>query len=126
MTHMKRLILSRPFFQRLPDQTLIASNIGSRADYKTAVRARDGSYAMVYAPTCQTFAVDLTKLAGAVDAWWYNPKDGVCYDQDATRTAKPFARYPNHDVIEFAPPSDNPDWVLVLDDASRSFPPPGH
>lgn len=125
MTIMKRLLLSRPCFGRVPDQTLIVAGVGTRGDYKTAVRAQDGSYALIYAPTRQTFSLDLTKLSGTVNAWWYNPRDGLCYDQGAAVTTKPFAQYPTNGPVEFSPPGDNPDWVLVLDDAAKGFSAPG-
>jgi Protein of unknown function (DUF4038)/Putative collagen-binding domain of a collagenase len=125
MTVMKRLVLSRPFLRRVPDQTIIVSGVGTRGDYKTAVRANDGSYAMVYAPTQQAFTVNTSTLSGAINAWWYNPQDGSCYNQDAAITTTPFAQYAGDGTVEFTPPSDNPDWVLVLDDAAKGFPIPG-
>ena len=122
---MKRLILSRPFLRRVPDQTIIASGVGTRGDYKTAVRAHDRSYEMVYAPTQQTFTISMNKLSGAINAWWYNPRNGSCYNANAAITTAPFAQYTSDETVEFTPPSDNPDWVLVLDDAARGFSVPG-
>jgi hypothetical protein len=53
-----------------------------------------------------------------VKAWWFNPRDG---------TAKEIAVFENKDVREFTPPDygEMIDWVLVLDDATKKYPPPG-
>jgi len=125
MTHLRRLILSRPFLQRVPDQSMITAGLGARGDHQTAIRARDYSFAMVYAPTRRTFTIDMTRISGAVNAWWYNPKDGECYDQNARAATQPFGRYVDKGPRPFTPPTNNPDWVLVLDSASREFPAPG-
>jgi len=53
-----------------------------------------------------------------VKAWWFNPRDGG---------ATPIGEFPNSGEREFAPPGAGEflDWVLVLDDASKGYPPPG-
>lgn len=125
MTHLKNLLLSRPYLARVPDRELLVDEVATKGDYKVAMRAGDGSYAMIYAPTPQPFVVKLSRLANTIDAWWYNPKTGHCADEDGQVTTRPFARYENIEARRFVPPTDNPDWVLVLDDASKGFPPPG-
>ena len=125
MTILKRLILSRPFLGRVPDQTLIAANVGERGDHKVAVRDKDNRFAMVYVPTRENFTIDLSRLSGTINVWWYCPQDGKCYDEDGKRTDEPFASYPAGKTVEFTPPSSGPDWVLVLDDAAQGFSVPG-
>ncbi|MBN2312431.1 MAG: glycoside hydrolase family 140 protein [Sedimentisphaerales bacterium] len=125
MTYLKRLILSRPFLKRAPDQAMIVSDAGIDGDHKTAIRAKDGSYAMVYIPSRQAFTIDLSIFSGTVEAWWYNPRDDKCYDESGKRTTQSFGRYVNRGTKEFTPPSIGPDWILVLDDASKNFPVPG-
>jgi hypothetical protein len=51
-------------------------------------------------------------------AWWYNPRNG-----EATQVGK----FANQGVREFTPPDNGEmtDWVLVLDDSSKGYPPPG-
>lgn len=84
-----------------------------------ATRDEAGSYAMVYVPTGRPFTVRMNKVAGGrVKAWWYNPRTG-----ETTRIGE----CPNAGERQFIPPTpgENLDWVLVLDDAAKNFPPPG-
>lgn len=125
MQHGRRLIESRPFLTRIPDDSIIVP-----ADPPTAVpgaglkryvacRDSEGRYAMVYAPIGRPFAVRMDVIrSGPVKAWWYNPRDGK---------ATSIGEFPNTGTRTFAPPDSGEalDWVLVLDDASRGFPPPG-
>jgi hypothetical protein len=84
-----------------------------------ATRDANGSYAMVYAPVGRPFKVRMDKISGAtVKAWWFNPRNG-----EATAIGD-FAKGGER---EFAPPDAGEmlDWILVLDDSARNFPPPG-
>jgi hypothetical protein len=118
MIHLRALMESRPFLTRVPDQDLLASDAGAGGAHVEATSDEEGSYALVYLPGAQTVAVHLGTLAGtSTKAWWYDPRSG-----DAT----PIGEYPNAGTRSFTPPSEGPDWVLVLDDATRDFGPPGH
>ena len=84
-----------------------------------ATRDADGTYAMVYAPVGRPFSVRMDVIRGSqVKAWWFNPRDG---------SAEAIDTFPNTGTRRFVPPEDGEltDWVLVLDDASRGYPPPG-
>jgi TolB protein len=84
-----------------------------------ATRDSAGRYAMVYAPVGRTFKVRMDRIAGPkVKAWWFNPRTGQ---------ATAIGVFPNRGEREFAPPHKGEllDWVLVLDDAARDYPPPG-
>jgi hypothetical protein len=120
MLHVRNLLLSRPFLGRVPDQSLIAGDPGQGPDHVRATRAGDRSYAMLYLPTGKPVAVDLAKLAGPkLKAWWFDPRTGKAAAIGQFEAKKP---------TSFDPPGtpgrDN-DWVLVLDDASKGYPPPG-
>jgi hypothetical protein len=59
------------------------------------------------------------KLSGTtIKAYWYDPRLG---------TATHIEDFPKSEGRQFTPPSSGPgnDWVLVLDDAAKNFPPPG-
>jgi len=74
---------------------------------------------MVYAPVGRPFRVRTSVITGArVRAWWFNPRDGK---------ATPIGDFTNEGEREFVPPHPGEplDWVLVLDDAARGYPPPG-
>jgi hypothetical protein len=75
---------------------------------------------MVYAPIGRAFTVRMDKIAGAkVIAWWYNPRTG-----EATKIGE----YENKETRQFTPPDkgEQLDWILVLDDAAKNYPTPGH
>jgi len=120
MMHVRRLMESRPALLRVPDQSLIVSGQGTGGAHVRAARASDGSYAFVYIPTGRPVGVDLSRLSGAeAKAWWFDPRTG-----DAHLAGE----FPTGRAQEFVPPGGERrgnDWVLVLDDASRGFAPPG-
>jgi hypothetical protein len=125
MQHGRALMESRPFLTRIPDPTILVADAvptsvpGTGRYHFAATRDSEGSYAMIYAPAGRAFQVDLTKLAGSdLSAWWFDPRNG---------TAAFLETFKKAGVRKFYPPSmgEHLDWVLVLDDASRRFPPPG-
>lgn len=84
-----------------------------------ATRDQAGSYAFIYAPVGRSFKVHMDRFSGAqLTAWWFNPRTGV-----ATRIGP----FDNRGEREFSPPDpgEMTDWVLVLDDAAKNYPPPG-
>jgi hypothetical protein len=126
MDHLRRLIESRPILVRVPDQTLLAGpeEDGGPHTRLQATRARDGSYAFVYATNGRDIEVDLSRLSGdTVNAWWYDPRAGE---------STSIGSFPASDTHTFDPPEEpssrsdqnGNDWVLVLDDAARGFPEP--
>jgi hypothetical protein len=119
MTHVKNLMLSRPFVTRIPDDSVVTSDRGSGDGYVNATRDSKGSYALVYTPLGKPVTVNLEKLSGRkVRAWWYDPRHG---------TAEEIGVYDRKGTREFKPPvhGKGNDWVLVLDDTSKDFPAPG-
>jgi hypothetical protein len=120
MQHVKNLMLSRPYFTRIPDQSLLATEVGTDDEHLRATRDADGRYAFVYAPLGRKVSVRLDQLSGdSIRAWWYDPRHG---------TAEEIGRFDRQGgPREFTPPihGQGNDWVLVLDDAAQGFPPPG-
>lgn len=121
----RRLLESRPFLTRIPDDSVIITDrvptaVPGAGRYRfVATRDESGSYAMVYAPVGRRFSVRMDKITGTtVKAWWFNPRNGE---------AKPIGEFPNAGEREFAPPDlgEFSDWVLVLDDATKHYAPPG-
>jgi hypothetical protein len=117
--NLKRLVESRDYLVRIPDQSLIASsNPSSGGGHMQAARASDGSYGFVYIPTAGTsIDVDLNKLAGTtINAWWYDPRNGQSNN---------IGQFPKNGRTRFTTPQNGPDWVLVLDNAARGYGAPG-
>jgi hypothetical protein len=126
MVHLRRLLTSRPFLTRIPDQGIItASSAGGPADRVQAARdglpgARDATYLMAYFPGPITAMIDTGCIAAPrLRGWWFDPRSGA---------ARPLGVLDNAGPREFVPPDDDDDggdWVLVIDDASRDYWPPG-
>jgi hypothetical protein len=117
VAHLRRLMESRPFFDRIPDQELIVAGQGEGRAHLRATRDAEGRYAMIFFPDAGgSAAIDLHSLGGDVRAWWYDTHTGQAY------AAGEFARAGTH---TFTPPLVWHDWVLVLDEAARQFDPPG-
>jgi hypothetical protein len=77
---------------------------------------KDGSTAIIYSPDSRKLTVDLTKISGSqTHGWWYQPSNG---------SVKDLSVFNDSQSGTFIPPSDG-DWILVLDDASRSLGSPG-
>jgi hypothetical protein len=126
MQYGRWLIESRPFLDRIPDDTIIVSDrvptsVPGAGRYRfVATRDSSGTYAMVYAPVGRSFKVRMNVIGGTnVRVWWFNPRDG---------SASEIGSFPNTGEREFVPPDPGEmmDWVLVLDDAARQYPAPGH
>ena len=114
LRHLKDLILSRPYFDRVNDQSLVAGDEGERYDRVLVSRGKDFLFAYTY--TGRSFSIRMGSIAGSnVDASWFDPRTGK-----ATKAG----RHPNAGTVAFDPPGDpgpGNDWVLVLDDAASSI-----
>jgi len=118
--HVKALMLSRPYFTRIPDQSVIVGETGEGSAHISATRDREGSYLMIYLPQGQPVTVDMIKLSGAAaSAWWFDPRAGTARRVEGS--------FPTDHQQRFMPPSQGAgnDWILVLDDKARNFPTPG-
>jgi hypothetical protein len=119
MQYARRLLESRPFLARVPDQSLLVSDPGTGRQHIRATRAKDGSYTFIYSASGQPFVVDLRKLAGQrITAHWYDPRTGVAHRVGSV---------PSGEAQPFEPPTRgaDKDWVLTLDDESWGFGTPG-
>ncbi|MEZ4888533.1 MAG: glycoside hydrolase family 140 protein [Chitinophagales bacterium] len=107
MKYLKDLMLSKPFFDRIPDPSLIASEKGERYDYQIATCGND--YAFVYTFNGREIDVAMGKIKGSkITASWYNPHNGETiwigeFDNTGTRIFNPPGEIQN-----------GVDWVLVL------------
>jgi hypothetical protein len=107
MKYLKELILSRPFLERIPDQSIIAENPGEKYEYLAATRGKD--YALVYTYTGRIMSIKMGKITGEkVKASWFNPREG---------SLQQIGDFKNSGIHNFDPPGEianGNDWVLVL------------
>ncbi len=129
MQHLKNLMLSRPFLSRIPDQSIIEPKASHDMDHLQATRdgtpgKNDATYLMVYFPflthkyKINTDVISASKLR----VWWFDPRTGESFDKGEIE---------NTGVFELPWGSEiktnysGPDWVLIIDDASKNYPKPG-
>jgi len=108
MVYLKKLMLSRPYFEHVPAQSLIAANQGER--YNRLIATKGKGYAFIYTYTGRNMDINTGQLPGKkIKASWYNPRNGettVIGTFNKLKTAK------------FNPPgkpANGNDWVLILD-----------
>lgn len=121
----RKLLESRPFLTRVPDDSILVSHAvpsfipGAGTRRFVATRDEAGTYAMVYFPVSAAAAVRLDVIKnGPVTAWWFDPRTG---------DAQAAGEFANQGTHRFIPPTpgEATDWVLVLDEAAKGYPPPG-
>jgi hypothetical protein len=108
LKYLKYLILSKPYFERVPAQEIIADNSVEKYEYIVASKGKN--YAIAYIYTGRNFSIDATKLGFEVTrSQWFSPSTGL----------KSKAVYKKHaNLLTFDPPGnprDGNDWVLILD-----------
>ena len=125
MQHGRALMESRPFLTRIPDPSVVVADriptsVPGAGRYAfVATRDTAGTFAMVYAPAGRPFRARMDAITGSrVKAWWFNPRTGA---------ATSIGSFANTGEREFTPPDRGEalDWVLVLDDEAKRYPPPG-
>jgi hypothetical protein len=125
MQYGKRLVESRPFLTRIPDIDLVvpdevqSSVPGAGTRRFAATRDQDGTYAFVYFPIGRAATIDVSRIKGkTLRAYWYDPRNG---------SYQSLGEFKNEGKKTFVPPTlgEDLDMVLVVDDASKNYPPPG-
>jgi hypothetical protein len=121
--HIKNLVLSRPYFERFPDNSVVLRGSADSVSHIQAGRDgtpewRDATYLMAYQPLLSKGATyDTGVIAGkTIDVWLFDPREG---------TARFIERTENTGTYTAPCPDSGPDWVIVIDDASKGYPAPG-
>ena len=113
MKYLKKLVLTVPFFDRIPDQSVITNVNGVQYERVIATRGKD--YILVYNYTNRLTEIDLTKISGnKKKVWWFNPRNGKIEFIDEFENGK-------HTFINDSGYSAGNDWVLIVTDASKSY-----
>ena len=113
MQHLKNLMLAFPFFERIPDQSVIAGTNGIM--YERVIATRGNDYILVYNYTNRRVEIDTRKISGdKKKAWWYSPINGQTeYIGELENGIHKFNR-------DSAYGAGN-DWVLIITDASKNY-----
>ncbi len=129
MQHLKNLVLSRPYDTRIPDQSLIHPQASIDTDHLQVTRdgtkgKKDATYIMVYFPYLTHKYKIKTDVIGAskLKIWWYDPRTGEAFSKGEIENIGMF-ELPWGSEIKTN--NTGPDWVLVIDDASKNYPAPG-
>jgi hypothetical protein len=111
----RKLLYSRPYFSRIPDQSMIRSDQGEGTHHVQATRDAQGRYAIVYIPNQQTVTLDLSAISGQqAQISWINPRNG---------TSQQVGRVDCQASIDFVSPYGGPDWLLLIDSVEADYPP---
>lgn len=116
MRHLVNLFEKRPFSKLEPDKSLILEDNPKDSTYVVAAQARDKSFTIYYASIGQDIRVDMTSLNDLIKATWYNPRDGSVIRSDVSSYRVK--------STTFYPPTSGKgeDWILVLDNPSKTLP----
>ena len=114
MQYLNDLMLSFPYFERIPDQSIIAGKNGVKYDRLIATRGKD--YLMVYNYNSDVMKIDLRKISGKKKLlWWFNPSDG----------AISFIGTADNKIITVSPQIEKTDKindrVLIAIDADKNY-----
>ena len=105
MQYLKKLILDFPYYERIPDQSVILGENGTHHQHLRACRGKD--YILVYNYAAVPMNIDLSKIEGKTkQAWWY----------DTTNGEYTFIGEYTGDSAEFSyvPAREHDDRVLVI------------
>ncbi len=113
--YLRKLIESRPFLNRVPDNSIILEGQSENpAEHMEAFRDVDFSYVMIYMPVGKLIRLNTKNLGKKIVAWWFNPRKG-----EITKIGV----FTNNSIMEFTPPTVGyqNDWVLIIDNASKNY-----
>jgi hypothetical protein len=108
MKYLKQLILSKPYFERVPAEELLATKQGGKYDYIAITRGKD--YVFAYTCNGSDISLDMNKLPWTeYKASWFDPRNGTVNEIGTNK---------NLGIIIFNPPGENKpgnDWILILE-----------
>jgi len=109
MRHLKDLIYSRSFFNRVKDNSMIVSDQGS--DYRDEIlasRDKEGRHIMIHIPCNKPITIDFDQLKnGRKRVSWFNPATG--------KQKKVWKSFRNGTRTFTPPDTRQKDWVLIID-----------
>lgn len=112
MQYLKRLILSFPYFERVPDQSIILEN---GEQYNRLIATRGNDYLLVYNYNGNVMKLDLTKISGVKkNVWWMTAATGqLKYLGEYDSKVLTFRYHPQSVRVE--------DGVLIAIDSTKDY-----
>ena len=124
------LMESRPFLTRIPDQEiLLGENPSHATDHIQVTRDgtpgnNDATYIMAYLPYLRRFGINTSVIQGSrLKIWWFSPGNGHAFQQGVVDNTGEI-RFSNWESC-IREGMGGPDWVVVIDDLSAGYTPPG-
>ncbi|MEP0710905.1 glycoside hydrolase family 140 protein [Algoriphagus sp.] len=112
MKHLKKLMISRPYFERIPDQSMIVEQQLDDETYVSATRDKKGSYGFFYFPDGKSISINLENLTGtAFKVTWFDPRTGVEFPGNG---GSPLSKETSLPIRTPSSGRGN-DWVLIVD-----------
>lgn len=119
MVYGKNLMMSRPYFSRIPDNTIVL-DLYSGHKRISATTDKNKTYAMAYTEQGAPIKINMMSVGKGktVNAWWFNPRTGKSVlignvEKTPSRVFTPATNGPGN------------DWVLVIDDPEAGYSAPG-
>ncbi len=122
LQHIKTLLYSHPYLERIPDQSLVLGGQGT--DVATRTQAtRDGTpggtdatYIMAYVSSPRTVTLNTAVIScRSLNAYWFSPETGL--------TEPIQEHFTNPGSLTLQQRSQGRDWVVVIEDAARNYTP---
>jgi hypothetical protein len=108
MRYLKDLMLSKPYFERVPANDFLASGQGEKYDYIALTRGND--YVLAYTCNGSDISLNINKMPWKeYKASWFDPRNG-----SITKAVI----FKNTESVTFDPPGMlklGNDWVLILE-----------
>ncbi len=112
MKYLKQLMLSKPYFERVPAGELLATEQGDKYDYIALTMGND--YVFAYTCNGSDITMKMNLLSGAeYKVSWFDPRNGTLTD-----TGVNIGVDKNSGDTTFDPPGEKQpgnDWVLILE-----------
>lgn len=113
MRYLKYLMLTMPYFDRIPDSSIIVGKNGEQ--YARLLATRGNDYMMIYNYLCRPMQIDLRKVTGDQKmVWWMDASNGQLeYLGEFGNKITTFVPRKNHSGIN--------DGVLIAIDANKNY-----
>jgi hypothetical protein len=119
MTIFRKICESRSWWKLVPDQSMFTDGMSSGRTLNAAMRADDGSFAMLYLSSqCRVKVQAACILSPRVKATLINPATGEENDDGEFETGHP-APMPKGNALDLATPEGWEDAVILLDGMRR-------